>query len=156
MTNRLPYETSGGNLTPTETFRQFIEYLSLAEEEAHTLSNLAKVRNNLAIAKGWSRFANNFLQVRAIVIDLAGIPANSLVEYTNRSLLDSEAEVYTRLLEHLRLGEEAVYILGHYYKSQDDFSRGQGMLAVGEMLKMTQINVTNLATRGLRTKGGFR
>lgn len=67
-------------------------------------------------------------------------------------------EVFTSLLENLRLAEEAAYMLGHLYKSQEasDFNYGQGFLAVGEMLKMTQINVTNLATKGLRSKGGFR
>lgn len=68
----------------------------------------------------------------------------------------TEADIFSSLLEHLRLSEEAVYILGHFYKSQDDLARGQGMLAIGEMLKMTQVNVTNLATKGLRNAGGFR
>ena len=68
----------------------------------------------------------------------------------------TEAEILTRLLERLRMLEEGAYILGHYYKSQDDFEKGQGLLAVGEMMRMTQINVTNLATKGLRQKAGFR
>ena len=70
--------------------------------------------------------------------------------------LPTEAEVYSALLEHIRLCEEAAYILGHFYKAQDDFSRGQGFLAVGEMFKMTSINVTNLATKSLRVEGGLR
>jgi hypothetical protein len=70
----------------------------------------------------------------------------------------TEAEVYTSLIERLRLAEEAAYILGHYFKAQEvsDFDKGQGFLAVGEMLKYTQLNVTNLATRAIRAKGGFR
>lgn len=68
----------------------------------------------------------------------------------------TEAEVYTSLLERLRLAEEASYTLGHLYKAQDDFEYGQGFLAVGEMLKMTQINVTNLATRTMRNQAGFK
>lgn len=68
----------------------------------------------------------------------------------------TEAEVFSSLLSHLRLGEEASYTIGHLFKAQDDFEYGQGFLAVGEMLKMTQINVTNIATKGLREKGGFR
>lgn len=72
--------------------------------------------------------------------------------------LPTEADIYTSLMERLRLAEEAAYILGHYFKAQDtsDFDKGQGFLAVGEMLKMTQLNVTNLATRGLRQKAGLR
>lgn len=66
----------------------------------------------------------------------------------------TEAETFTSLLSNLRLAEEASYTLGHHYKAQDDFELGQGFLAVGEMLKMTQINVTNLATKSLREKAG--
>lgn len=68
----------------------------------------------------------------------------------------TESDLYTTLLHHLTMSEEASYILGHFYKSQDDFEKGQGFLAVGEMLKMTQLNVTNLATKSLREAGGFR
>lgn len=69
---------------------------------------------------------------------------------------ETEADIFTRVLENLRMAEEAAYILGHFYKANDDFAHGQGFLAVGEMLKMTQINVTNLATRSLRQAGGFK
>ena len=68
----------------------------------------------------------------------------------------TEIEIYTRLLGRLTSLEEGAYILGHYYKSQDDFEKGQGFLAVGEMFKMTSINITNLATKTLRQQGGFR
>ena len=68
----------------------------------------------------------------------------------------TEADLYTRLLERLRLLEEGSYILGHFYKANDDWERGQGFLAVGEMFKLTQINVTNLATKSIRAEGGFR
>lgn len=65
------------------------------------------------------------------------------------------ADIYTRVMENLRLAEEAAYILGHFYKAQDDFAHGQGFLAVGEMLRMTQLNITNLATKSLRNQGGL-
>lgn len=68
----------------------------------------------------------------------------------------TEAEVFSSLLERLRMAEEAAYTIGHLYKAQDDLAYGQGFLAVGEMLKMTQINVTNIATRSLRSAGGFK
>lgn len=67
----------------------------------------------------------------------------------------TEAEHFSSLLENLRLAEEAAYSLGHLYKFQDDFAHGQGLLAVGEMLKLTQTNVTNIATRGMREKAGL-
>lgn len=70
----------------------------------------------------------------------------------------TEAEVFTHLVEQLRLSEEAAYIIGHYYKAQDtsDFDLGQGFLAVGEMLRMTQLNVMNVATKSLRDAAGFK
>lgn len=68
----------------------------------------------------------------------------------------SEADIFSRLLANLRLCEEAAYVLGHYHKAQDDFEKGQGFLAVGEMFKMTILNITNLATGSLRKAGGFK
>ena len=70
----------------------------------------------------------------------------------------TEAEVFTHLVEQLRLSEEAAYIIGHYYKAQDtsDFDLGQGFLAVGEMLRMTQLNVMNIATKSLRDAAGYK
>lgn len=69
----------------------------------------------------------------------------------------TEAEVFAHLSEQLRLAEEAAYIIGHYYKAQDisDFDLGQGFLAVGEMLRMTQLNVQNIATKSMRVKAGL-
>ncbi len=72
------------------------------------------------------------------------------------TLPETEADIFTRVLENLRMAEEAAYILGHFYKAQDDFEHGQGLLAVGEMIKMTQTNVTNLATFKMRQQGGFK
>lgn len=70
--------------------------------------------------------------------------------------IETESDIYTRVMENLRMAEEAAYILGHFYKAQDDFAHGQGLLAVGELLKMTQHNITNIATKSLRQAGGFR
>jgi hypothetical protein len=67
----------------------------------------------------------------------------------------SEADIFSRLLEMLRLAEEASYTLGHFYKAQDDFEHGQGFLAVGEMFKYAQTNVINIATKSMRAKAGF-
>jgi hypothetical protein len=62
----------------------------------------------------------------------------------------SEADTFAQLLEHLRMAEEAAYMIGHLNKSNDQPIRGQGFLAIGEMLKLTQINVTKLATASVR------
>ena len=67
----------------------------------------------------------------------------------------TEADIFSHLLEQLRLAEEASYTLGHFYKAQDDFEHGQGFLAVGEMFKMSQTNVINIATKSMRAKAGF-
>lgn len=69
---------------------------------------------------------------------------------------NTEAEIFAHLNEQLRLAEEAAYIIGHFYKAQDDFEAGQGFLAVGEMLRMTQINIMNIATKSLRHAAGFQ
>lgn len=76
--------------------------------------------------------------------------------YETRGGQISEADTFSQLLEHLRLAEEAAYTLGHLSKMQGDDLRGQGFLAIGEMFKLTIINVTNLATKSLRTKAGYR
>ena len=68
----------------------------------------------------------------------------------------SEADTFAQLIEYLRLAEEASYAIGHHRKANDDKVTGQGFLAIGEMLKMTQVNITNLATGKLRKQGGFR
>lgn len=60
-------------------------------------------------------------------------------------LAKTESELFTSLTTHLRLCEEASYILGHWYKAQNDFEKGRGFLAVGEMFKLTLGHVTNLA-----------
>lgn len=65
-------------------------------------------------------------------------------------------EIYTRLLCRLTALEEGAYVLGHYYKAQDDFEKGQGFLAVGGMFRLTSLNITNLATKTLHQQGGFR
>ena len=70
-------------------------------------------------------------------------------------LTQSEADIFSHLLEQLRLAEEASYTLGHFYKAQDDFEHGQGFLAVGEMFKMSQTNVINIATKSMRVKAGL-
>lgn len=68
----------------------------------------------------------------------------------------SESDTFAQLIEHLRLAEEAAAIIGHLRKANDDSLTGQGWLAVSEMLHMTVINVTNFATKAMRTSVGYR
>lgn len=65
----------------------------------------------------------------------------------------SEADTFAQMLEYLRMAEEAAYTIGHLRKANDDELTGQGWLAIGEMLKMTQRNITKLATGALGIKG---
>lgn len=76
--------------------------------------------------------------------------------YETRGGYISEADTFAQLLEHLRLAEEGAYMLGHLYKAQGDDMRGQGFLAIGEMFKLTQVNITNMATKSLREQAGYR
>jgi len=75
--------------------------------------------------------------------------------YETRAGAVSEADTYAQLLEYLRLAEEAAYTIGHLRKANDDELTGQGWLAIGEMLRLTGINVTNLATRKMRSSVGY-
>lgn len=62
----------------------------------------------------------------------------------------SEAITYSQLVEHLRLASEACYALGHYKKANDDELIGQGFLGIGQLLEKAVIQVTQLATKGIR------
>lgn len=62
----------------------------------------------------------------------------------------SSAGTYSQLTEHLRLAQEAALVLGHYYKANDDRTRGEGFLRVGELLGKTCDGVVRLATMGVR------
>lgn len=71
--------------------------------------------------------------------------------YETRAGQPSEADTFSQLLEYLRLAEEAAYMIGHLNKANDNEIKGQGFLAVGEMLKLTQANLIKLATKSMRT-----
>ncbi len=83
------------------------------------------------------------------------MPRNRL-EYETRGGNVSEADTFAQLLEYLRLAEEACYVIGHLRKANDDSLTGQGWLGVGEMLKLTQVNVTKLAVASGKLLTGYR
>ena len=85
MTNRLPYETSGGALSSSATFKQLLEQLRLAEESARQLSNLCKARNDTTNSQRWSLIANNFSKVRDVVTALAHGKSSSTLGYTGNA-----------------------------------------------------------------------
>jgi hypothetical protein len=58
-------------------------------------------------------------------------------------------ETFAKLIEYLRLAQEASAMLAHLTRD-DDKLQAQGWLAVSEMLKKTQWNVTSLAKRRMQ------
>jgi len=58
--------------------------------------------------------------------------------------LPTQGEVFSQLLEHIRKAQEASATLAHLTRDEDKL-RAQGWLAVSEMFKLTQRNVTKLA-----------
>lgn len=61
--------------------------------------------------------------------------------------IPSKAEEFSKLIEHLRKGQEAAAMLGHLHADESPLT-SQGWLAVSEMLKLTIHQVTQLATKG--------
>lgn len=61
----------------------------------------------------------------------------------------SESATFGVLLEHLRLGAECCYTIGHLRKANDDALVGQGWLAIGQLLERMVTQVTNLAMKGI-------
>ncbi len=62
----------------------------------------------------------------------------------------SEGATFAQLIEYLRLAQEAAAAIGHSKKANDDELRGQGFLAIAEMLGRVCMSVTDLATKGIR------
>lgn len=57
----------------------------------------------------------------------------------------SEADAFAQAIEYLTLAEEAINIIGHLRKANDDEFLGQGFLAIAEMLHKTRMNVIKLS-----------
>ena len=63
--------------------------------------------------------------------------------------IPTRGEQFAILIEHLVKAQEASAMLAHLTRD-DDALQAQGWLAVSEMLKKTQHNVTDLARRRLQ------
>ena len=65
--------------------------------------------------------------------------------------MPTRGDEFAKLIEHLRLGQEAAAMLAHLYR---DDTKGRkmaiGWLAVEQQLKLTVTAVTALATKGLQ------
>ncbi len=71
MTNRLPYETTAGNLSAEITYKQLIEYCILIQEDCHKLGNDCALRGHSLAAANWHTIANNFDKVATVITHLA-------------------------------------------------------------------------------------
>ena len=71
MTNRLPYETIGGNVSEADTFSQLMEYLRLAEEAAYLLGHLRKANDDSFQGDLWLKVGERFKQMQGLVTSLA-------------------------------------------------------------------------------------
>lgn len=76
--------------------------------------------------------------------------ASSYPRYETIGGQASEAITYSRLTEHLKLAAEAAMVLGHLRKANDDELIGTGFLGIAQLLEKTCMQVTELATKGIR------
>jgi hypothetical protein len=79
-----------------------------------------------------------------------------MAEYELKAGHLSEGDTYMKIIDLIDQLHTQCSILGHYKKENGDELIGQGFLAVGEMMKMTRITVTNLATGKMRREAGYR
>ena len=73
-----------------------------------------------------------------------------MAEYELKAGTLSEGETFMKILDLLRQAETQIDILGHYKKENGDELIGQGFLAIGELIKKVQYNLTKLATGKIR------
>jgi len=62
----------------------------------------------------------------------------------------TKGESYSKLMEHLRKAQEEAAMLSHLSNANDDRKMAIGWLAVSEMFKKVQHQVTTMATKGLQ------
>jgi hypothetical protein len=62
----------------------------------------------------------------------------------------SEGDTYSQLIEHLRLAQEAAYMLGHFRTANDDRITGTAFQKIGDILGKACDNVTAVATSRTR------
>jgi plasmid stabilization system protein ParE len=67
MTNRLDYQTLGGDFSASTTFEQLIEFVRLAEEDFKQLADWAKVHENPVKAKAWIQNAEAYAKIIPIL-----------------------------------------------------------------------------------------
>ena len=81
MTNRLDYQTIGGEFSASVTFEQLIEFCRKAQEDCKELSDWAKIHESLSKAKSWAQIADNFDKIIAVLAHLAKGKTKTSVGY---------------------------------------------------------------------------
>lgn len=71
MPTRLPYSTTGGQVSEADTFAQLTEYLRLAAEAAYVLGHLAKANDNAPRGDGFLAVGQRLEKTRELVTGLA-------------------------------------------------------------------------------------
>lgn len=71
MSNRLDYETLAGNIDASATFKQLIEYLTLAGEDMRKMRALRKRANDDLGGEQWGAVARRFEKVVLVVQGIA-------------------------------------------------------------------------------------
>lgn len=62
----------------------------------------------------------------------------------------TKGEAYSKLMEYIRKAQEESAMLAHLANANDDRKMAYGWLAVSELFKKMQHQVTELATKGLQ------
>jgi len=70
-----------------------------------------------------------------------------MARHETRGGVFSRSDTFAKMIEHLRLAAEASYMIGHHMKEDGDNMRGQGFLAIGQMLEEVVKSATKLAIK---------
>lgn len=73
--------------------------------------------------------------------------------YETKGGLASHGETYAKLIENIRIAQESAYLLAHLTRAQGgsrDNAVADGWVAVGEMMKRLNYQVTELAKARLQ------
>lgn len=71
MTNRLPYSTTAGLPSESDTFSQLAEYLRMAEEACYVLGHLRKANDDPTSGDGFLAVGQRLAKTRDLVTQLA-------------------------------------------------------------------------------------
>lgn len=78
---RLPYSTTGGQVSEADTFSQLTEYLRLAEEDMRQLGKLRKIANDDLTGNQWIACADRFRKCQQVISHLANSKTRSSIGY---------------------------------------------------------------------------